>query len=397
MGRQSQSTHTLPDGNVVGYSLTDRNGGYRVRFVGPDGNRIERATGRTTKGDARDAAKNIINESYAPKLPQAPVATTWEEALKDLDRTPDLRQDSIRAYRTAIVALRKTAPDLPGPSAVTAAIAHRFKRDYLEGTYARGKASDARKYKRAPTSCKTYLRSLRSLWAKHFKPLGHVNDNPWLDVPYPNSPRGKRVRVPEEAAVTEFFAWLTKRHPGWELPRLFVRVKMLAGCRTLDLCKVKTADLGTDSLTLTSEATKTREARTVPLPAHIVNDLRRLAGPQWLWERSLEDCKRYRPNHQTKARTEYQPTSWLWTIQNLFKEFNKGRDEKSRLRPHDLRARAITTLAIKTQNVDATAHAMGVDLQTARHYFDAAKAFSRSDILRGAADDLLPPDGSQEK
>ena len=39
-----------------------------------------------------------------------------------------------------------------------------------------------------------------------------------------------------------------------------------------------------------------------------------------------------------------------------------------------------------TQIVDATAQAMGVDPQTARHYLDAAKAFDRSEILRKAAD-----------
>ena len=195
--------------------------------------------------------------------------------------TSDLRPDSIRGYKTAVAALRRTVPGLTGPAGVTAEVAHRFKREFLSGTYARGKASDARTYKRSPTSCRSYQRSLRSLWSKHFKPLGYIKDNPWLDVPYPNTPRGRRVRVPSEEVVNEFFAWLAKKHPGWDLPRLFVTVKMLAGCRTLDLCKAKTADLGRDSLTLAAEATKTREARTVPLPADVVADLRRAAGPKW--------------------------------------------------------------------------------------------------------------------
>ncbi|MDB5311179.1 MAG: hypothetical protein JWO38_5381 [Gemmataceae bacterium] len=193
--------------------------------------------------------------------------------------------------------------------------------------------------------------------------------------------------------MAEFFVWLSKKHPGWDLPRLFVQVKMLAGCRTLDLCKVKTADLGRESLTLTAEAAKTREARTVPLPADVVSTVRRLAGPVWLWERSLEESKQYRPCPRTHAMTGFSPSTWRWTIQNLFREFNEGRPDKSRLRPHDLRARAITVVATATQSVDATAQAMGIDPQTARHYLDAGKAFDRSAILRRASSLLLPQTG----
>lgn len=390
MGRQAQHTHSLADGTVVGYSLTERPGGYRVRFLGLDGKRVERATGCQTKGEARNVAKGIVDEAYLPALPAKPREATWEEALADLAKTPDLRPDSIRGYRTAVNALRAIVPELAGPAGVTATQAHRFKREFLSGHYARGNASDARQYKRSPTSCATYLRSLRSLWSKHLKPLGQVTDNPWLEVPYPNTPRGKRVRVPEEETVAEFFAWLKKKHPRWELPRLFVEVKMLAGCRTIDLCKARTADLAGETLTLRAEATKTRQARSVPLPSETARALGRVAGPVWLWERSVEESKQHRWNPRIHKAAGYDPSTWRWTIQNLFREFNEGRPEKLRFRPHDLRARAITVVAAATQSVDATAQAMGVDPQTARHYLDAAKAFDRSAILKEAAALLLP-------
>jgi hypothetical protein len=148
--------------------------------------------------------------------------------------------------------------------------------------------------------------------------------------------RGKRVRVPAEETVTEFFAWLSKKHPGWELPRLFVQVKMLAGCRTADLCKAKSTDLVADTLTSAAEATKTREARAVPLPADMASTLRRLVGPVWLWERSTEESKLHRPSTRSRRMTGYKPSTWVWTIQNLFREFNEGRSKKDRLRPHDL-------------------------------------------------------------
>ena len=128
------------------------------------------------------------------------------------------------------------------------------------------------------------------------------------------------------------------------------------------------------NLTLSAEATKTREARRVPLPADVVAELHAAAGPTWLWERAAAECQVHRPANKPGHAWGYSPSSWRHTVQNLFREFNKGRPAAGRLRPHDLRARAITLIAAATQSVDATAQAMGVDAQTARHYLDAKKA-----------------------
>ncbi|AWM38290.1 hypothetical protein C1280_15720 [Gemmata obscuriglobus] len=333
----------------------------------------------------------MIDEEYRAALPPEPSKATWDAVLTDLDRTPDLRPDSVRAYRTAVKALRDIFPELAGPADVTVPLAEQFKRKFMSGTYARGKASDAKRYTRSKTSCATYLRCLRSLWQKHFKPLGHVDGNPSREVEYPNTPRGRRVTVPAEETVTAFFTWLAQRHPGWELPKLFVQVKIVAGRRTLDLCKVRTTDLGADTLTLSAETTKTREARVVPLPAQLATALKTHAGPVWLWERSAEESKLHRPDRKKHGVTEYKPTTWGWTIQNLFHEFNESRPGEQNLRPHDLRGRAFTLVAATTGDVYATAAALGADPQTARHYLEAAKAFDRSGILKQAAAILLPP------
>ena len=269
-------------------------------------------------------------------------------------------------------------------------MAHAFPNKCLRTPYTRGKASDAAHYKRSPTSVNNYLRSLTSLWGRmHWgRPGGFVPANVWAEVPDLNAPRGKRVRVPAEDAVTAFFGWLETRHPGWALPRLFVTVKMPAGCRALDLCQARTADLGKDALTLTAEATKTREARTIPLPADVLTELRRLAGPTYLWERVAGESRQHRPGTKDGHAAGYRPSSWRHAVQNLFREFNKTRPAGGKLRPHDLRARAITLVAAATQSVDATAQAMGVDPQTARHYLDAKKAFDGSAVLRAAQDAL---------
>ena len=191
-------------------------------------------------------------------------------------------------------------------------------------------------------------------------------------------------------SLSEFLTWLKAKHIGWELPVLFINVKIRSGCRTFDLCQAKSADLREGTLTLTADITKNRAARIIPLNSDVVNDLKRFAGPIWLWEASLEDSKKYRPCPQTLSKTHFDPSTWRWTIQNIFREFNRNRSPDARLRPHDLRARTITRLAEETQSIEATAHAMGINAQTARHYVDAEKAFKGSDVLRQLADKLFP-------
>ncbi len=51
----------------------------------------------------------------------------------------------------------------------------------------------------------SYLRSLRSLWGKHWKLKGFAVSNPSKEANYLNAPRGKQVRVPAEDAVAAFF------------------------------------------------------------------------------------------------------------------------------------------------------------------------------------------------
>ena len=143
MPRVNESHVQLPDGRRIGFSLTDRPTGYRVRFLAPDGRRVERSTGCTKKGDARAEAERIVLAEYAPAPDELPQSATWEEAVAHLEQSPDLRLDTVRAYKTAVRAVRLVLPALAGPSDVTPELAHKFKRQFLAGEYARGKASDA--------------------------------------------------------------------------------------------------------------------------------------------------------------------------------------------------------------------------------------------------------------
>jgi integrase len=162
----------------------------------------------------------------------------------------------VRNYRTVIRVFRSLI-DTKGPSEVTQEHAHRFKRLYLSGTTTRRKTQDAKQYSRSTTSYRTYLRSLRSLWNKHSRELGYVVHNPWMNVPYPEVER-KEVRIPSEDAFTHLMNWLQTRYPNWAIPRHFVAVKALAGCRTLDLCQVRSDQLKNGKLTFTADQTKTK-------------------------------------------------------------------------------------------------------------------------------------------
>lgn len=391
MARTAKFSFLLSDQKTrVGYSLKWRDKIVCVQFPHPTiaGKYIELSTGCTTETDAHTEAAKLVLRHYAPTLPIDGTKFTWDQAIDHLKGTPDLRPDSIRGYVTAVRAVRAII-EVKAPSDITEELAHRFKREFLKGTFARGKASDAAQYTRTPTSCTTYLRSLRSLWQRHWKAAGFVRSNPWLEVPYPNQPKGKRVRLPEEDSVSALLQWLATRYPNWELPALFVQTKLVAGCRTLDLCKAKSADLDGEQLTLSAAVTKTRTARSIPLPADLARKLHQIKGPVWLWEQYVADVTVHRPVKSGNP-TEYDPSTWRWTVQNLFREFNEKRSVKEKVRPHDLRARAITLVAAATQSIDATAEALGVDPQTARHYLDASKAFKGTELMKKFASVLLP-------
>lgn len=328
---------------------------------------------------------DVLHKAYAPTLPADPKKTTWDKAVEELIATPGLRPDSIRSYRTVIRVLRSTLPESKGPFDVTPEHAQRFKRLYLTGKTTRSKASDAKAYGRSPSSCRTYLRSLRSLWNRHFKELGYVTSNPWASVSYPAVEK-KMVKIPTEEAVAGFGKWLAERYPNWPLIHLFVRVKALAACRTLDLCQIRSDQLRDGRLYFESGQTKTRSERAVPLPADVFLALGRLKGRTYLWEAYTEDARQFRPG--TRNRDEFDPRTLYWAISNIFREYNETHP-KAKVKPHDLRKRAITLTTLATGSVDATAQAIGIDPQTARRYYlDAQAAFDSEALLRTMADVL---------
>lgn len=337
---------TLVDGSSIGYALSPRSGVYRLSFTDPTGQRKQVSTGARSLADAHLEARRLIAETYRRKPREKVTLSTA------LDGIAGLRPDTLRGYRCALSALSRLLPRITSPEQVTPELAHTFKRLALAQV--------------SPVSVRTYLRSLRSLWAAHFLPSGYVTSNPWLEVRYPEV-TSCPARVPPEAHLAAFLRWIAAD----PLAALFVRVKLLAGCRTWDLCQARTEDLADGSLVLRASASKVRRERVVPIPTEMYAELQRVAGEDWLWG-------------GYDSRFTFTPKTWYWRISALFKRYNREHPE-ARIRPHDLRKRAITLLS-QAVGVDAAANAIGVDVQTARRYYlDAQRAFDGKGVMEQAA------------
>lgn len=380
-----------------GYSLKLRGDVYRVQFPDPEnqGRYKEVSTFCRTESDAHIEAAKIVLKVYRPHLPPEPKDVTWEEVLAEIGRSVDLRARSLEVY-TSTISIFRTFITSKGPGDVTVEIAKRFRRLYATTGFKRSNKEDAKEYPRSAKTIENALRRLSALWS-HLKKLGYVLENPWENIPRPTVPKKAPV-IPSEEDVAAFFAWLEKEFPGWELPRLFVEVKALSGCRLNDLCQVRSDQLDPKSLTLKilADQDKTHRERVIPLPDDLVKRLVAIKGPTYLWERYPHDAKTYRKG--TKSKDEFTPEYFYNAMKSLFRDYG---ETGGKLRSHGLRKRAITLTTLATQSVDATAQAIGIDAQTARKYYlDAQKAFSGSELLKQMADVLrlkTSPDPAGDK
>jgi hypothetical protein len=396
MARRSEFYTTLGDGPnaiSVGYSSTERNGYLGVRFVDGDGKRIEKMTDCKRK-DATfhiEAAKLIV-KAFAKSNPD-PKTATWADALDKVEQTaPDLRPDTMVAYRNAVRVMVATLQDdglaTASPAEITSAVATRFTRVWLAGTFTRSKASDAKTYKRKPTTLAFYIRNLSAVW-KQFVELGFVTDNPWKTVRKPNVDK-VRKHVPTEEEVNQFFAWVRGRYPTWERLHALLELKAFSGSRSIDVCQLRSDQLRDGRVVWDASQVKQREGRAVYLPEDLFNTLRRLAGPDFLWEHFPADLAAYRPS-KNRPSVEFDPKTVFWVMNNVFREYVEAHPNRPNLTPHALRRRAITVVTGQTQSVDATAQAIGLHPATARKYYlDAQKAFDSDDVFRKAAEALRP-------
>lgn len=386
--------YPLSDGRTVGASLKLRGDVYCIQFPHPTekGKYVEKSTGFTTINDAQTEGAKIILRHYSPTIAPDPKTATWETIVADLAADSHLRERSLEVYTSMLNVFRRYVPDSKGPGDVTEEIAKAFLKKYASDGFKRGHASDAKKYPRSKKTVENAVRRLSALWEK-MKPK-YVATNPWEHVKRPTVPK-TLPSVPTEDEVTKFFNWLETRHPGWALPRLFVEVKALSGCRLNDLAQLRTDqfDAKGQTITIQPHQDKTHRERKIPLPADLAAVLDTAKGETYLWEKYLEESRTHRPSKKTKKRTEFTPELMYHGMQNIFREYAEA---GGKLRSHGLRKRAITLMTLATQNVDQTAEAIGIDAQTARKYYlDAKKAFGGNDLLKKMAAILRPQNGPQ--
>jgi integrase len=164
---------------------------------------------------------------------------------------------------------------------------------------------------------------------------------------------------------------------------------MLTGRRLLDLCQLRSDQLTGEVLTILPVQDKTHRELAFPLPPDLAATLHQIKGPVYLWERYATESRTYNPG-PANVRT-FAPATMYNAVKSIFKKYNDA-NPTARVKTHDLRKRAITVLALATQNVDQTADALGIDPQTARkHYLDASKAFDTAALLKKMSGVLLPP------
>ena len=393
-GRRPSITFPLPDGRAVGASLKVRGDIYAIQFPHPTkkGRYVEKSTGCKTISDAQREGSQIVLRYYNPTIAADPRAATWEVVVADLEAETGLRERSLEVYTSILNVFRRHVPLSQGPGDVTVEIAKAFAAKYAKDGFRRGHASDAKVYPRSKKTVENAVRKLSALWNK-LRPK-YLASNPWEHVKRPTLPK-TLPSIPTEDEVTAFFAWLDRRHPGWLLPRLFVELKALAGCRLNDLCQLRSwqFDPRGHTLRITPTQDKTHRERVIPIPPDLSALLDKTKGKTYLWERYLEESRTHRPSKKTKNRTDFAPALMYHGMQNIFREYA---EQGGKLRSHGLRKRAITLMTLATQNVDQTAEAIGIDAQTARKYYlDAKKAFDGSDLFIRLASVLRPQNGHQ--
>jgi integrase len=394
MARPAKNALPLPDGREVAASLKDRGGIWRVQFPDPDrpGKYREVSTGKRTEHEAWPEAGRIVLAAYGG-VALKPTAKTvaWDRVLADLPTAPsaaDLRPRTLGMYRDAVTALRKTVSETKGPGDITDAVAKRFRHLYATTPYTRSNAPGATQYTRSKKTVANAVHFLSCLWG-HLRAMGYADANPWENVQRP-VPDKKVPTAPTEEDFNRFFAWVDGKK--WEVMSVFLRVKALAGCRTIDLCQIRAGQFDPQARTLTilPAQDKTHRERVVPLPEPLSDRLAAIKGRDHLWDRYTDSIREH--THDPRAATEFTPERLAWAVKRLFVQYRKQHPDRPRIRPHDLRRRAITLTVMATGSVDAAADALGVKPETARrHYVDADKSFKSAELMRKMAGILLPP------
>lgn len=404
MPRAWPETH-LTNGTVVGFKLKKSRDGdiYFVFFNDRRGRRREVSTGCTGIEKARVQVRTIIDDEYA--APDEADRVSWDEATARLNarlRAAGVRPVTADYYLRLVAHIRAAHPATDGPADLTPSMAQAWADGYVTGTKRNGKP-------RSQHTAFSVVRGACVLWQKWFvEQLKVCPVSPFADVQPPKTDR-PQVRLPDDNHLTDFLAWINERFGGWELPRLFVEVKLFTGCRVSDVCQLRSDQLRDGRLHFDPDQTKGRKGRAVPLPPDLYSRLEAIKGPRYLWQslptglRAALKVKKW-PTHWLKP--DFRPSRMVAWVMTLFDDFNAAEAERAkrdnlperpRLTSHMLRKLAFTTAWEAGIDPRKAAVAIGCNVDTMlKHYVRLDEQATTDEVFGDLGAKLrLPPHTTQ--
>ncbi len=368
MPRQHPHTHTA-HGQLVGFSikLFGNNPTYCAFFRMPDGRRVRRDTNHTRIGPATEAARLIIEAEYAP-ADAAPEKVTWDVAIERLTgclAASGNRGGTLGYYLKCIRLVRAMYREVDGPQDISPGMAEAWKKKT---------ATTPGRRKKLPSAhyVNGLLGGLSALWQKWFvDEMAICQGNPWQDVT-PLKADKLEVEYATDEQIEGLYEWIAGRFGKWPFPKLFLSTKAFTGCRLMDLCSLKSAQLRDKRLTFPAGLTKGRKARVVPLPADLAASLDAFKGETWLWENYLPGLKeaiaaKGWPTHQLNM--EFDPKRLYMWVETLFADYRKAFPDRPRLTTHMFRKRAFTLAWQKGVDARHASIAYGCNVDTLmKHY-----------------------------
>ena len=358
----------LADGRRIKYSLKrrpERDPYYLVVFRGTDGSRKERSTQERSEKRARDAAAAIVRDEYAIRKAHVE-SIPWEKVISTMIRHMNgnkLRPRTVEDYELALDNLRAVFPQTKGPDEIDEKMAEQYKLLRVEeGLSAYTVAGNINK--------------LGVIWRKWLiKKCGILTHNPWegIEQPKTDKPKPRILTIEEEE---RFFNWLTERWGDWRLPFVLLQVKAAIGCRILELCSAKSADLREGRLSFESETCKGRKERQSKLPAELYEELQALAGPIYLWERFPEQLRvvyiARKESHHAVATKDFDPKRLKRWVQKEKEEYllaHKGDPKVRHFKLHNLRGTAMSRAKQAGATYDQASIAFGCHPETMRKHY----------------------------
>ena len=313
--------------------------------------------------------------------------------MKRYMQADNLRPGTIQQYEIAAGLLRKAYPNTPGPGQVTPAMAQKFKVLRLEA-------------KKSPRTVAGNLDNLSIVYGHWWCGVCKLLDeNPFAEVEPPKQEK-RPPRVIEPSEQEQFLHWLSTRCGKWRLPILLLEVKSLTGCRIGELASASTASLKDGRLCFEAVTTKGRKQRSVRLPPALYEELKKLAGPSFVFERYSVQLRSF---HLKRGKTRYVtmvsdfiPHRLVNWLEDRVVEYLKANPKVKKFKLHNFRGTAMSRARMAGVSYDDAAVAFGCNPQTMRQHYIALDEVTISDrvmekIQDGIEGDLREIGAADEK